>query len=319
VGEAVVMSQSYEPTFFLLKRRLPASESAKILGRVVRRYEDPTLSYTPESPSQCLTEQTFKTFLLGTQFDTDAHLKTQASRKDGLLVALSGLLSVSNSAAHGGSTVVESPCITTRRLKREEDYFNTLKAVPQVRRKLLEMCPVGDKMYLVVGTMSVQRARFNRTDSQSKSIGVSGSLPLGIAASAAALAAGGVVLPLDSLPDPAAETKHSNSTHTSTAFSSVAVGDDGDLEDAEEVFAVACKEITRSWRGLGQDLKLKPRHPEYRGGQHFGQGDDETSDDEDDMDEEIEAMAAEGLELLEREPTSLDGRWISNPWRSTTV
>jgi hypothetical protein len=76
---------------------------------------------------------------------------------------------------------------------------------------------------------------------------------------------------------------------------------------------VACKEISRSWRYLGYDVKMKVKHLEYWGGQHFGGEEDLDSDDSDDADETLEALAAEGLCLLESEPPkSLDGLWISN-------
>jgi hypothetical protein len=44
---------------------LQVSESGSLLGRVIRRYEDPTLDYTPESPSAALTPDVFSRFLLG--------------------------------------------------------------------------------------------------------------------------------------------------------------------------------------------------------------------------------------------------------------
>lgn len=300
-------SQSYEPKFFLLKRRLPASESAHLLGRVVEQYQDPTVNYTPDSPSDSVTAEVFKTFLLGVQYDTNAILKAQASRNDGLRAKVSGLLSFSTGSAEGGSTTVESPRIITRRLKLETDYFDVLKAVPQVRRKILDMCAVGHKVYLIVGTMSAQTAKFEHTAAQAKGTSVSGALQLPLSV---ALSVGGMP-PLDTLTSPEASMRQSDSSGWAMRFSSTAIGEDGSSGDAEEVFAVACREISRSWGGLGDDVKMKARHPEYRGGQHFGE--DSDSNNEDDANETLEALAAEGLRLVESEPSrSLDGLWISS-------
>ncbi|KAE9378276.1 hypothetical protein N431DRAFT_435432, partial [Stipitochalara longipes BDJ] len=300
-------SHSYEPKFFLLKRRLPASESAHLLGRVVQRYQDPTIDYTPNSPSESVTAEVFKSFLLGVQYDTDAILKAQASRNDGIRAKLSGLLSFATTSVEGGTTTVESPRIITRRLKREKIYFEALKAIPEVRREILDMCPVGHKVYLIVGTMSAQKAKFEHNVTQSKSTSVSGSLkpPLNVALSVGAPHANIITAP-------EASSKYSDSSEWAMKFSSNAAGEDGGSSDAEEVFAVACKEISRGWGGLGHDVKLKIKSPEYRGGQHYGTEEETDSDREDEADEAKEALAAEGLSLLETEPLGvLNGLWIS--------
>lgn len=297
-------SQSCEPKFFLIKNRVPAPDSANILGRIVEQYLNPTRDYTPDSPSESLTAEVFRRFLLGAQYDTDTILKAQAARNDGLKAKLSELVSFSTGLAESGATTVESPLIITRRLKLEKDYFETLKAVPQVRRKLLNMCRVGDKVYLIVGTMSARTAKFEQTATHTKNASVSGSLslPLSVAMSVGAPQ-------LDTVASPEVGTEHSESSGWSRQFSSKAVGEDGNSGDAEEVFAVACREISRSWRDLGQDVKMKTRGPDYRGGQHFGS--DSDSSDEDEPNEAEEALAAEELSLLESGPPSLDGLWIS--------
>jgi hypothetical protein len=187
------MAPQCEPTFYLLKRRLPASESAHLLGRVVQEYQDPTFDYTPEEPSKSLTPETFNEFLLGVQHEKSAHITSRASQDAKLWARLKGLLLMSSSSAAGGSTEVTSPEITTRRIKRETDYFKALKMVPEVRRKVLEMCPLGGKVYLIVGTMSIQTAEFKLTGNRHNNATIAGTLPVGGVASAAA-ASGGVPL-----------------------------------------------------------------------------------------------------------------------------
>ena len=98
-------------------------------------------------------------------------------------------------------------------------------------------------------------------------------------------------------------------------FSATAVGEDGEADEAaEEVFAIACKEVTRDWQGFGNDVKMKAKRPEYRGGQHFGQDDDSDSDVESGDDEGAETLAAQGLSLADPRSGVFDPKsTISNP------
>lgn len=302
--------QTYEPTFFLLKRRLPASESAHLLGRVIRRYEDPTLDYTPESPSTTLnlpvSPEPFTSFLLSPSHDHSAHFTTQLSHSSSRFLKFISLLSTS--ATSSATTTVTSPCIITRRLKREQAYFSALKSIPHVRRKILDMCPVGDKVYLVVGTMSVQSGTFHRTVAQVKDRSTAVALPLALAATAAGLGVGGVPIGpcAELIPDAEAGVKRADSSASTTSFSTV--GEDG----GEEVFAVACKVIRRSWRGFGGDVGMRWRQPEYRGGQHLGSDDEgsdseeEASGEESELDEEVEEMIAQGLVLSDEGMEGVD-------------
>lgn len=77
-------------------------------------------------------------------------------------------------------------------------------------------------------------------------------------------------------------------------------------EEGEEVFAVACRVIKRTWRGWGNDVEVGVTQPEYTGGTHFGsdnESDDSDGEDEDDdepeLGEEDEMKLAEELELGE--------------------
>ncbi|KAK1755542.1 hypothetical protein QBC47DRAFT_380624 [Echria macrotheca] len=283
----------YEPTFYLLKRRLPASESGNLLGRVIRRYEDPTLDYTPESPSAALTPDVFSRFVLGPQHDDYVRFTAQTSHTNDRWLKF--LTKLSSSQSTSGATTVSAPRITTRRLKLEGEYFAALKATPEVRRRMLEMCPAGDKVYLVVGTMSVRGGTFDRATSRTNGRTVGVSLPLAAAAGAAAMAHG-VVLPCgaaDVVPEAEAGVTRKQTAASVESFRTAAGGDD----DGDEVFAISCKVITRTWQGLGRDVRVKARQPEYRGGQHFGESDESDSESEDEEDEEMEAAAAEGLLL----------------------
>lgn len=292
-----MVSKTQEPTFFLLKRRLPASETEDMLGRIVRLFEDPLFAYTPESPAKSLTPEIFNQFVASPQHDDSAQLRTKASQDEKLWAKLKGLFSLSSEFAEGGSTLVTSPRITTRRLKQEITYFNALKSVPDVRREILEMCSVGGKVYLIVGTVSVQTATFKSTGFQRSKNKAAVSLPVSAVASAAA-ASGGVILPISGV-DPELGTGHSTSSSWSTQFTTTATGADGEENlCSEEVFAVACREITREWHGLGSDVKMRLKRPQYTGGQHFGEG-DESDQEKEEEDEDAELAAAETLRLAD--------------------
>ena len=307
-------SHFYEPAFFLLKRRIPALDSGQLLGRIIQQYQDPSFDYTPESPSESLTAATFQKYLLGVQHDDTAHFKAQASQDEKLWTKIAGLLSFSATSADGGTTEIISPRITTRRLKLETDYFNALKANPEARRKILEMCPVGGKpVYLIVGTMSIQTATFKKTGTHRNNTDASSVLPVGAAATAAAASAGMPISP-QAVPNPEIGVQRSNSSDWKMDFSATARGENGEADEgAEEVFAISCKAVTRDWQGFGSGLKMKTKRPEYRGGQHFGGDDDSGADNESDDDAELERLAAQDLSLgqvranlLEKEPVILN-------------
>jgi hypothetical protein len=290
-------TQFQEPTFFILKRRLPSPESIDILGRVVRQFRDPTFEYTPQSPAKSLTPEIFNQFLLSPQYDDSTHFTASASGDERLWGKLKGLFSLSFESVKGGSTIVTSPRITTRRLKQEIEYFKILKSVSEVRSKMLEMCSIGGKVYLIVGTLSIQTAMFKQTGKNHSIIKATGSLPLGAVASAAA-ASGGIPLPIGAV-DAQLGAGRSTSSDWTMEFTATATGPEGDKDEgAEEVFAIACREITRDWHGLGTDVKMRVKGPEYRGGQHFGEGDQSDSDQEEDS-EEAEITAAENLRLAD--------------------
>ncbi|OAQ59802.1 hypothetical protein VFPPC_09916 [Pochonia chlamydosporia 170] len=303
--------KTYTPTFFLLKNRMPASESADLLGRVVRRYQDPVFDYTPESPESTLTSDVFARFRLSPQYDDDARYTGQAALSSNALFQLLTRLSASNTTSN--TTAVVSPRIVTRRLKLESEYFAALKANPAIRRKLLEMCPVNDKVYLIVGTMSVQEASFERSTLMGRSTNTGITLPLGLAASAASIATG-VPLPgvADAIPDAEAGFERGSVVSSTASFTT-------SVKEGEEVIAIACRTVTRTWRGFGKDVQMGTRQPEYRGGQHFGEGSGSDSEFEDEDEggsgrsEEVEAALAMGLELGDEVSGSFEAdgqRWL---------
>jgi hypothetical protein len=283
------MASDQAPSFYLLKLRLPAAESADLLGRVIKNFQDPTFDLTPVSPSTKLTRAKY---LLAPQYDDSAVLTAKACRDDRFATRIEGLLGLSRNSRNGGTAAIKSPRIITRRLKLERDYFNDLKAVPEVRTKILEMCPMNSKVsYLVVGTMSIQAAEFTWTGESHRSTTVEATLPTGQIAAAV-----GGVPPAGNGGDVQLELERSNLAEWTRKFKTTAIGADGEPDGtAEEVFAICCKEVTRDWGGLGRGIHMKPKQVEYRGGQHFGS----DVDDSDQDDEEAEISAAEGLQLTE--------------------
>ena len=284
---------SQTPVFYLLKHSLSASEAANILGQIVLHIDDPTFEFVPTSPVACLGPDVFKTFLQEPHHDEDA-LYTAASSKDqSLLASVRSLFSMSSSREEDGSVELGSERITIRRLKRDMEYFKELKKNPDVRRKLLEMCPVGKKIYLVVGTMGFQSASLKRTGMQRHESKAAGSLPTG--AAIAALSGGTIAFG-------EAGTVEVSGGHARSAEwtieSKVAACDAEDGDKSDVVFAVSYRVITRNWKRLGSDIKMKIK-AEQRSGLHFGARDSEEDSDEESDDEEAEIQAAEGFEWLD--------------------
>ncbi|KAK4031725.1 hypothetical protein C8A01DRAFT_21111 [Parachaetomium inaequale] len=294
--------QSCELHFVPLKTPLPPTESAHLLGRVVRSYDDLRWAYTPESPEATLTPARFALFLAEPQHSHDVRLTAHATSSSSAFADFFAGASASTTAA--GTVTVAAPRVTTRQLRNEGQYFEALKADGTVRRKLLDMCPVNDQVYLVVGTKSARGgASYERTTHTGRSASRGVSLPLGAAAGAAAMATGVPVIAPDLsggvVPDLKAGFERDRLAGGTASFT-FAGG------EAEEVFAVACRVVRRTWRGLGKDMGLGMTQPEYTGGIHFGSDSesDESEDedggvDENELSEEDEVALAQGLELGE--------------------
>lgn len=64
-------------------------------------------------------------------------------------------------------------------------------------------------------------------------------------------------------------------------------------EQGEQVFAVVCRAIKRTWHGLGNDMCMKTSQPEYTGGVHYGSDDSDEDEDEDEDERRDEAGLSE--------------------------
>ncbi|KAH7124996.1 hypothetical protein B0J13DRAFT_647101 [Dactylonectria estremocensis] len=284
--------QSQELKFYLLKDPLAPGDGVHMLGCVVEQFLNPTRNFTPPSPVTTLTPDVFGAFLLEPHFEYDAHITTTASKDGSFWAKVKGVFSAAADAAVGGSSETTSPCLVVRRLKREPSYFNALKAIPEVRSELLSMCPVGGKVYLIVGTMGYRTATVKQAGNQSVRGTLAGTLPTGTHSAATigvplAVGEGGIEIGAE---------RTSSSAWTKDYELKASEADGG--EAGEHVFALACREVTRDWIGLGMDIKMRTKQPEYRGGQHYGAGDESDSNEDGDNDE-AENMAAQGLYLVD--------------------
>lgn len=285
-----------ELKFLPLKTPLPPTVSANILGRVVQRYDDLLRNFTPESPTTALTQAQFAHFVEVQHVD-NAHFTAQASSTSKALAGFSA-----RAVASEATATVTCPRVTTRKLLFHTNYFDALKANPDVRRELLNMCPVNEMVYLVVGTMSARSAKFERSTLACGNTGGGAKLHVGAMAGAATLAPGGPVITPGLLggvvPDLEVGLERSRLSGVTASFTI-------DGED-EQVFAVACRVIKRTWHGLGNDVRVGMRQPEYTGGLHFGSdSDSDNSEDEEGLGGETglseadEIALAEGFELRE--------------------
>lgn len=284
-----------KPVFYVLRRRLPSSETPNMLGRFVRHFQDPTAEYTPEEPAKHidLTNFILKTDDYETGDAENPALKVKSAKDDKLKSILRGLLSVSFSHAEQREMELDSPCLTTRRLKNFRTVFQTLKAVPEVRRAVLEMLPVGGKIYLVVGIMTFSTAIVRHEGNKSASNHTEAKLPIGNVVTAAVGAP-----PIMGTQKVGVAVEQSSSTSSDWASRAKVVAE-GD--DAEEIFAVEYRVVTRDWAGLGKEPVYRPWAPAYRGGLTYGRSIDVNRSDEDDEDDEDEDSAVQKVEILESE------------------
>jgi len=258
---------SQELKFYILKRRVPPPDSESLLGRVVSHFLNPTHDFTPDSPAAALTPSVLNKFLLEEQVDYDAQITTSATKDSSFWAKVKDVLSATAESSQSRSCELTARTILVRGLKQESSYFAALRAIPEVYNRMLEMCGRGGKAYLIVGTMSARTANIKATSNQAAKVAGVGSVPVGILPAVA----GGAPL-ATGIGNVEVGVERASAMEWSVNYSV--------KDDTLEVIAIACREVTRDWQGLGNDIKMRSRQPEYRGGRHFG-NDDSESDEED--------------------------------------
>ena len=245
----------------------------------MRNFQDPTFDYAPSSPQVSLSPEVYNTFLMAPQHEDATTITARASKDSRLMVKLQSLFSFSSSAETGGSTSITSPRVTIRRLRLEPDYFAALSKIDTIREKILDMCPYGDRIYLVVGTMSFHTAEMKtmgniRNETEAKVTIAAGS-------AAAAIACGPFPAFKPDMGNAELESGHASSSDWTMESTATAVGQGGeDDPHAEEIFAVAYRIVRRDWMGLGKNVRITRKRPTYRSGQHFGGSENDSDDDE---------------------------------------
>lgn len=147
------------------------------------------------------------------------------------------------------------------------------------------MCPINETVYLVVGSMRARGATFERSTRAGRNTGGGTRLPVG-AVAGVPVVMGGVV------PDLEAGLEQSRLAGVTVSFTTE--------DEDEQVFAVACRVIKRTWRGLGKDMRVGTRQPEYHGGLHFGSDiDSDDSEDEEGFGGETGLSEADEIALAE--------------------
>ncbi|KAL0940230.1 uncharacterized protein CTRU02_202993 [Colletotrichum truncatum] len=255
-----------EPTFYLLKRRLPSNETPLMLGRIVRQFQDPTASYVPEDPS--LIFAGLQSHILETQ-DRDVELLSRASRDSELAAKLKGLLSLNSSLSRQSETRVESSLVITRRLKNLDTVWAALKGDTAVATRVQEMIKSKGKAFMVTGVMVIQSGSIQRLGARQSEQGASAHIPVGAAA-----AASGVPIRADIN----AEVSVSHGSELDWSMKGN-VGQDG-TDNSEEIFAVEYKVLKRGW--LGKDVKLQSKVPDFKGGSTYADDDDDDDESDDD-------------------------------------
>ncbi|KAI9771181.1 MAG: hypothetical protein M1840_002532 [Geoglossum simile] len=260
----------HQPCWYVLKSGIPAE--SPLLGRIVQHFQDPGAQYTPEDPSTTVTfpkiEETLKT---GFRVD----LRT--AKDNALRSRLRGLLSFADAVAGEQEYHLEAAAIRERRLTKYGDVFKLLVSVQEVREKLTEMMPeFGSKTFLIVGTLSISGgSSIKNAGKRSTEKKAHGILPVGSAAMAAASGVGGLPRARQAVGDVELEAERKTSSDWSM---------EGVTVD-EEIFAIDCRVISRSWAGCGREVKYRDTMPRFPGGLTMGrettrEDNDEESDDE---------------------------------------
>ena len=284
-------SMAKEPTYFLLKRRLPAS--VDLLGRITDSFQDPTGgSYTPEHPSSLIgAEEILET--KETKFELNAKSTQHQSRG----ARLCELLQSQKSTSSDSSLYVDSPQVTSRHLTQYRKVFERLKNVDEIRDELQDVLPVGGQAYMIVGTMSINNALAERHGHASRELDMDASLPT-----------------VDTLTGIPTGTDIS-SVGTSASKKSSNHWTLNSRTDGWETFAVQYRVIKRSWGGFGKRAIFTNREPEYQGNLTYGNNDAtigegygfmEAEEDEDSQDDEADVVAEISEEVISLEDAPMD-------------
>jgi hypothetical protein len=263
-----------EPTFFVLKRRLPATETPHMLGRLVAHFYSPLDNCTPESPRKLLPG-----LISSSEYFTDerdANLILKDMKDNSLRARLEGLLSVSHTSSSSGQLRLQSTLVRTWRLKNYRDVSLEILNTDEVRQKLPKLVPIGGKAYFITGIMTCVNAEIKHGGDNITTNNAEIRLP--VAAIAAAAAGAPITTNLGSI-----ALGHDQAHKGNWVFEATGKG--------EEVFAVEYRLVKRDWVGFGKvgvreaDLRRMP-------GLKFGGGEEEI---EDSAPEEKVVITDEGL------------------------
>lgn len=254
-----------EPLFYILKYRLPASETQNLLGRFVKHFNSPLDVYTPEKPAEI-----FDSLPVVQTTIKDAHLFIQSANDKTLKIVLQNLLSFGKASSGRQELNLGSSRIKTWRLRQREDVFKALIANDAVKRKVLEYLPVGGKLYMIVGMMTCEHAHIKGFGQSGNKVSSSGTVPV---SQMAALVSGVPV----SIPVGNIEVQTETLSSADWSLSGKAQG--------AEVFAVEYRIVKRPFVGFGKSLSLAKKNPHFNTGLTYGVSDDEDEESDSDGDD----------------------------------
>lgn len=299
------MSSSHQPTYYLLKERIPASETPTLLGRIVRNFHDPLAICTPW-PFEHVPASTLEQFVSSPQIEQATTIILAGSKSTRLSTALNGILSTDRSRNAESETRIEAAQIVTERLKREDEFYDFIRNIPKVRERMNSVCPQGpgSKAYMIVGVKSFNRAKVMTSSVNNTSSGNAGAItfPGGFVRQTSLIETNGVVRS-----DTSEIRVHAYGSVSTSVEATVIAAGKPQIDGPREAFAISYRIISRSWTGRG--FVFRGKNPEYRGGLFLHPGslvDCSNSGDDDDDDDDVFEEEEDGFDVVMGDYLSLD-------------
>jgi hypothetical protein len=279
-----------EPHFYILKPPfLPSSTLPSLLARIVKNPAAPHADYTPSS-SPASTLISFPAPPLTSSLllpNMTLHSATSSST----MLHLSSLISAQRSRERGNDVLVTGEEMRTIRLQCQEETFEALRKVPEVRERLSRMLRIGGKVFFVVGVLVLRDFRVGVVHTEASGNGAAVDVPVEAAMMAAGVAQGmvpglGVLL---------GDVGLSSDNQTKRGL---------DLEgqvEGEQIVGLEYRVVRRRMGGFGGGAKVGGEKVRFEGGRYYGQHSAKVEDDEDGEEDEDE----DGLGDL-----VLTGEWV---------
>ena len=291
-----------EHHFYILKPPfLPSSTLPSLLARIVKNPAAPHADYTPSSsPASELV--TFPAPPLTSSLllpNMTLHSVTSSNA----MLHLSTLLSAQRNQGREGNVLVAGEEMRTVKLQCQEETFEALRKVPEVKERLSRMLRVGGKAFFVVGVLILRDFRIGVAHAEVRGNGVAVDVPVEAAMTAAGVPPGTV---------PGLGVLLGNVGFQRDKQTERGLNLEGQVE-GEQIIGLEYRVVRRRMGVFGGGAKVGDEKVRFEGGRYYGRHSAEVDGDEDgDEDEEDEpgdfALTGEWVEGYEDELNLLEAK-----------